>query len=162
MLGYRVGVIAYPRDSAIESALIKVQDTVIICAPVLSQKMALGALEAGKPWVQQRLQELEKNRQYVYEAVRVLEPKKPTITTRGAIYVFVKLPEHHSDCGRVARWLLKEHRVAVVAGKTFGMPGYLRISFGNLKPQVCKKAAERLRAAFSILVSSANLEDLKM
>jgi hypothetical protein len=42
--------------------LVKVQDTVPIHSAVISQKVALGALAAGRPWLDARMQALRQNR----------------------------------------------------------------------------------------------------
>ena len=62
MMGWRVGYLAFPEDSGVGLELLKAQDTIPICAPQLSQQVALGALEAGRPWVQQQLGSVINNR----------------------------------------------------------------------------------------------------
>ena len=59
-----MGYIAFPEDGSgrLAGALVKVQDTVPVCAPQLSQHVALGALRAGSAWVQQRVAGLAGNR----------------------------------------------------------------------------------------------------
>lgn len=65
MMGWRVGYIAYSDDDTgqLSLALTKVQDTIPICPPQLSQYVALAAItRAGKPWVQQQLGSIIANR----------------------------------------------------------------------------------------------------
>ena len=62
MMGWRVGYLAFPEESGVGLELLKAQDTIPICAPQLSQQVALGALEAGRPWVQERLKSVINNR----------------------------------------------------------------------------------------------------
>jgi aspartate/methionine/tyrosine aminotransferase len=45
MMGYRVGYIAYPAESELKGSLLKVQDTVPICANIFGQVVALNALK---------------------------------------------------------------------------------------------------------------------
>ena len=67
MMGWRLGYIAYPdaelaADSELGFQMAKVQDTIPICVTQMSQVAALGALEAGSPWVRQQVQGLASNR----------------------------------------------------------------------------------------------------
>ena len=54
MMGWRVGYLAFP--PALVGELFKAQDTIVICPTVVSQRAALGALEAGggSAWVAER------------------------------------------------------------------------------------------------------------
>ncbi len=62
MMGWRVGYLAFPQDSKVGLELLKAQDTIPICATQLSQQVALGALQAGRPWVKQKLTSVINNR----------------------------------------------------------------------------------------------------
>ena len=67
MMGWRLGYIAYPNaDSAADPEvgfqMSKVQDTIPICVTQMSQVAALGALQAGSPWVREQVQGLSSNR----------------------------------------------------------------------------------------------------
>lgn len=62
MMGWRVGYIAYKDLCGLGEQLLKVQDTIPICPPQLSQYVALGSLQAGRPWVQQQLDTIIQNR----------------------------------------------------------------------------------------------------
>jgi len=57
----RVGYIAY-QGAALGAQLLKVQDTIPICPPQLSQHLALGAVAAGRPWVAERVAAIAGNR----------------------------------------------------------------------------------------------------
>jgi aspartate/methionine/tyrosine aminotransferase len=62
MMGWRVGYIGYQDNNGLGEQLAKVQDTIPICPPQLSQYVALGALQAGRPWVAAQLQSIMCNR----------------------------------------------------------------------------------------------------
>ena len=58
MMGWRVGYIAYPDfngSDSLGSQILKVQDTIPICATQLSQSIALEALSLGRGWVDERV-----------------------------------------------------------------------------------------------------------
>ena len=67
-MGYIAFTDRQPGGWSLNNELLKVQDTIPICPPVISQHVALGALSAGKPWVQGKLASVERNR----EAVEVM------------------------------------------------------------------------------------------
>ena len=64
MAGWRVGYIAHPQGTGhLAAQLTKVQDTIPICPPQLSQHVALAAAtRAGSPWVKQQLASILPNR----------------------------------------------------------------------------------------------------
>ncbi len=62
MMGWRIGYIAYQDSGGLGAELAKVQDTIPICPPQLSQYVALGALQAGRPWVASQLESIMGNR----------------------------------------------------------------------------------------------------
>ena len=62
MMGWRVGYLAYQDRGGLGEQLAKVQDTIPICPPQLSQYVALGALRAGRPWVASQLVSIMGNR----------------------------------------------------------------------------------------------------
>ena len=62
MMGWRVGYLAYRDRAGLGAQLAKVQDTIPICPPQLSQYVALGALQAGRPWVAAQLESIMGNR----------------------------------------------------------------------------------------------------
>ena len=57
MMGARIGYLAIPWGP-LGLQLLKAQDTIPICPAQISQRMALGALQAGSAWVQQQLPSL--------------------------------------------------------------------------------------------------------
>ena len=61
MMGWRVGYIALPDESIVPglgAQMLKVQDTIPICATQVSQVMALEATLQGRGWVQERVSKL--------------------------------------------------------------------------------------------------------
>src|SRR5687767_9647988 len=54
--GWRIGYMAYPDRLA--SAMSKIQDTILICPPIVSQVAAAAALDVGRPYCEPRVREL--------------------------------------------------------------------------------------------------------
>jgi aspartate/methionine/tyrosine aminotransferase len=73
-----------------------------------------------------------------------LAPRVQVPTADGALYCFVKV-DSPMDPMTIAERLIREHRVAVLPGTTFGMEGcYLRIAYGALKKATVAEGMGRL------------------
>lgn len=148
MMGWRVGYLAFPPD--LKPELFKVQDTVVICPAVASQRVALGALEAGRGWVASRVASLAEQKALVLGA---LEPLGEVKGGSGAIYLMAQLPAGARDDVAVVRWLCDAHRVALIPGSACGHPGHVRVCYANLPLDKTREAAARLRAGIEQLVA---------
>ncbi|CAF2060245.1 hypothetical protein Bca4012_100210 [Brassica carinata] len=158
MMGWRLGYIAYSENlDGFAAELLKIQDNIPICASIISQRLALHALEEGAGWVTERVKGLVKNREIVKEALAPLG-KENVKGGEGAIYLWAKLPEEHRDDFKVVRWLAHRHGVVVVPGCACGSPGHVRVSFGGLKEEETREAAERLRKGLEELVDIGMVE----
>ena len=180
MAGWRVGWLASHRDSGLGPSLLKVQDTVPICAPQLSQRVALAALEgpgAGAAWVAARVRGLEGNRAAVKAALAPLDALAAAEeggsgggssgalgAARGAIYLWSRLPASLLRGGArgggptdaaVVGWLVRRHGVCLVPGSACGAPGRVRAAFANLEPEACERAAGRLASGVEELLEHA-------
>lgn len=167
MMGWRQGYIAFPDDGTghMGAQLVKVQDTVPICAAQISQHVSLGALEAGRGWVAERVAGLESNRRTVLDALSVLGTLGDGIApSEGAIYLWARLPEGCQDDEAVVEWLVRKHKVCLIPGTACGCPGHVRVAFANLKEEDCREAAGRLKAGLEELAArgmAGVMEDLK-
>lgn len=159
MMGWRLGYIAYPNadlaaDPEVGFQMSKVQDTIPICVTQMSQVAALGALQAGSPWVREQVQGLSSNREAILDALSPLADgtNSGVAGGEGAIYFWAKLPQGCEDDEAVVSWLVKEHKVCVVPGTACGCPGYVRVAFANLDEGKCKQAAAQLKRGLQQLV----------
>ncbi|POO04101.1 L-threonine-O-3-phosphate decarboxylase [Trema orientale] len=158
MMGWRVGYIAYPSEAeALRTQLLKVQDNVAICAPVISQYVALYCLEAGNEWVKNKVKSLGKNKQLLLEALTPLG-KDAVTGGEGAIYLWVRLPEKHPNDFEVVCWLARRHGVVVLPGSACGVSGCIRITYGAVTLEKCQVAAKRLRNGLEELVTHGMVE----
>ena len=130
--GWRVGYMAYPE--ALEVAMTKIQDTVLICPPIASQVAAAAALEAGRAYAVPHVRDLAEVRDLVVSELSKLAPRLTLPTADGAFYCFVKVDTDMDPMAIVER-LVREHHVAVLPGTTFGMVDdcYFRIAYGALQ-----------------------------
>lgn len=150
--------IAYSeRLDGFATELVKIQDNIPICASIISQRLALFALEEGSGWITERVKGLVKNREIVKEALEPLG-KENVKGGEGAIYLWAKLPEGCEDDFKVVRWLAHRHGVVVIPGRASGCPGHVRVSFGGLQEEGMRTAAERLRKGLEELVHRGMVE----
>jgi aspartate/methionine/tyrosine aminotransferase len=159
MMGWRVGYLAFTDQefrhttgtTTLGGELLKVQDTIPICPPQLSQYVALGALEAGRGWVDEQVHGLEGNRQALLDALSPLGSEN-IAGAEGAIYLWAKLPAGCNDDVAVVEWLVNKHKVCLIPGSSCGVGGYVRAAFANLTPELCAEASQRLKAGLVELV----------
>ena len=126
-------------------AVKKVQDTNLICPPVISQYAALGALEAGLSYCQPHIQEIAQVRAIVLSKLQSIADIYKISPAEGAFYFFLQVKTTMDDLALVTR-LIKEYQVAVIPGSTFGMSDgcYLRVAYGALKRETAIAGITRL------------------
>lgn len=150
---WRIGWLVFP--AALESALRKVQDTLLICPPVVSQFAAVGALEAGGEWVRAQMAGIAGNRRILRDALRPLEEEgRVTVPPSDGAFYFLLRARSTRPALEVAERLVREHGVAVIPGSAFGdMAGCsLRVAYGSLTPATAAEGVGRLVRGLRALV----------
>ena len=105
---------------------------------------AAAALGVGRAYCEPYLVELAEVRELVLSQLATLAPRVRVPPAEGAVYCFVKV-DSALDPMTIAERLIREHRVAVIPGMTFGIDGcYLRIAFGALKKATVEEGMGRL------------------
>jgi aspartate/methionine/tyrosine aminotransferase len=139
---WRIGWMVIP-DQLFE-AINKVQDTILICPPVVSQFAAVGAMQVGRAYSAERLPQLAEVRLSVMQELAQLESHCSVPPADGAFYFYLKLNASLHPLALVER-LIREYRVAAIPGDAFGRAGcYLRISYGALQSETVKEGVGRL------------------
>jgi aspartate/methionine/tyrosine aminotransferase len=142
---WRIGWMVFPEK--LESALRKIQDTLLICPPVISQFAALGALEAGAGFVREKLRGIADVRAVVQRELTALERDGgcDVPPAAGAFYFLLRVHTERSAFD-LAEQLIREHRVAVIPGSAFGLERgcHLRIAYGALTRDVAAEGVGRL------------------
>ena len=149
MASWRCGHVVYPADLA--EAMNKVQDTNLICAPVISQLLALESMRLGRGAIESELQSLASVRRQVHAALASLDGLASFPRTEGAFYVLIKLPGVSDPLG-FTRAMVERHRVAAIPGFAFGLSdtqtaNYQRLSFGSLDAATVAEGVQRFIAA---------------
>jgi aspartate/methionine/tyrosine aminotransferase len=145
LASWRIGYVVYPAD--LRPSMEKVQDTNLICAPVVSQLIALEALKLGRAWVSPRIEALAKVRQAVHAKLSSLGGLVSFPATEGAFYVLMNLPGV-SDPLAFSRAMVERHRVATIPGFAFGLgdtgrTNAQRLAYGALDPETVSEGVDR-------------------
>ncbi len=140
---WRIGYMVIPQH--LLSAVKKVQDTNLICPPVVSQYAALGALQAKPEYLKDNIKAIAQVRELVIESLKRLEGICTIAPADGAFYFFLKV-NAQMDAFELVKQLISQHHVAVLPGTTFGMNQgcYLRVAYGALQKETAKEGIERL------------------
>jgi aspartate/methionine/tyrosine aminotransferase len=143
MASWRVGFLVAPAH--LFDDLIKIQDTVIICAPAVSQAVALEALRIGRGYCHRHLESIARVRQQVLERLSSVPDLLTIPPSQGAFYFLAKVRTSMGDLPLTER-LVRNHKVAVIPGGTFGVTEgcCLRIAYGSLKLETAIEGVDRL------------------
>ena len=143
MASWRVGYMVVPEQ--LGDAINKIQDTLLICPPAVSQRAALAALRVGRAYPRQHLDRLDRMRRAIFDALndRAVPCDVPSVT--GAFYYLIRVHSTIDSMTLVER-LIRQHRVAAIPGSAFTDPAAcsIRISYGALEPDVIAEGIERL------------------
>ena len=134
MTGWRVGFAL--GNSALVSAMTKVHQYTMLCAPVMAQVAALEALQKGEDGMLAMKHEYDlRRRLFVSGLNRIgLDCFEP----QGAFYAFPSVKETGLTSEAFAEELLKKQKVAVVPGNVFGAggEGFLRCSYATSREEL--------------------------
>jgi aspartate/methionine/tyrosine aminotransferase len=150
MASWRVGYMVIP--DALWDAVNKIQDTLLICPPAVSQHAALAALRVGRSYPHGYLDRLDAMRHAIFEALNDSAVPCDVAPVEGAFYYLVRVHSTVDSMTLVER-LIREHRVATIPGSAFAdtAPCSLRISYGALAPDVVEQGVERLAGGLRAL-----------
>ena len=146
---WRIGYLVIPE--ALLPSLLKIQDTNLICPPLITQYAAMGALETGSSYCKSRLLQLAKIRTQITARLQFLSRVQVT-ETEGAFYLLLKLDTQKNDL-QLVKSLISEFKIAVIPGCAFGLHNacYLRVSYGMLDEDNTHIATQRLIDGLEVL-----------
>jgi aspartate/methionine/tyrosine aminotransferase len=150
MASWRIGFLVIPES--LWPAVNKIQDTVVICPPQISQRVAAAALKVGAVYPRAQAAKIGALRPRVYAALT--DPSVPCdiADVHGAFYHFVR-PRTSMSSMQLAERLVREHKVAVVPGEAFGITDRcsVRVSFGALDEATVDEGLGRLTTGLKAL-----------
>ena len=140
---WRIGYMVIPE--ALWMAVNKIQDTLLICPPHISQAAAVGALAAGRPYCDRHVLTLAAVRDLVLARLAEIGDLCEAPSADGAFYCLLRV-RTEMPAMTLSERLVREHRVATVPGTTFGLQHgcYLRVSYGALAPDAVEEGMGRL------------------
>ncbi|ADC48991.1 hypothetical protein BpOF4_04635 [Alkalihalophilus pseudofirmus OF4] len=129
MTGWRLGFVCAPKD--LLSAMLKIHQYSLMCAPTMAQYGALEALKTGMDDVYRMKQSYKQRRNYFVKSFS--EIGLECHTPGGAFYAFPSIEKTGLTSEQFAEKLLLEERVAVVPGHVFGEggEGHIRCSYAT-------------------------------
>jgi len=142
MTGWRIGYAAGPAN--IINGLVRIHQYSVMSAPTPSQAAALAALIMGEPFVEQMRLEYNQRRRVIVDGLNQIG--LPTFEPHGAFYAFPQVSGTGLNDETFADQLLKEKRVAVVPGSSFGKggEGFVRCSYATSMDKI-EEALDRIQ-----------------
>jgi aminotransferase len=147
MTGWRAGYLLADRDVC--SQAIKIQDAMIICAPVISQIAVEAAVRDNWNYARSFHDELRARRTALAEGLAAI-PQLEWSPTAGGFFAFVRV-NGCRDSVALADDILDRAHVVTIPGATFGRSGegFLRLSYGASSVEELTEACARLRNFFA-------------
>ena len=147
MTGWRAGYLLADRDVC--SQAIKIQDAMIICAPVISQIAVEAAVRDNWNYARSFHDDLRARRTALAEGLAAI-PQLEWSPTAGGFFAFVRV-NGCRDSVALADDILDRAHVVTIPGATFGRSGegFLRLSYGASSVEELTEACARLRNFFA-------------
>lgn len=142
--GWRIGYMVIPEH--LSDAVKKIQDTILISPPMVSQYAALGALEAGMEFIEPKRKAMSKKRNIVLEMLTEIACLKNAPASEGAFYVMLGIDSPMEDL-QLVKSLITEFGVATIPGSAFGIHQdcHIRLSYGALPDHEIETGLKRLK-----------------
>ncbi|MFG6117705.1 aminotransferase [Thalassobacillus sp. B23F22_16] len=142
MTGWRLGYATGPAE--LISAMVKIHQYTMMCAPTMAQHAALEALKNGRQSLQDMVDSYKQRRNFIVSSLNEIGLECPN--PGGAFYAFPSIQATGLTSAEFAEELLQEEQVAVVPGDVFGAngEGYIRCSYATSLKQL-DEAMERMK-----------------
>ncbi|MEW9673271.1 aminotransferase [Ammoniphilus sp. 3BR4] len=141
MTGWRIGYAAGPED--IISAMTKIHQYTMLCAPIMGQWAAVEALRSGLKLKDEMVISYRQRRNYISKAFQQIG--LDCLVPEGAFYAFPSIRSTGLTSDEFAEKLITHSRVAAVPGHVFGQggEGHIRCSYATSMENL-EKAIERI------------------
>lgn len=149
MTGWRVGYVAAP--SFIIDEMEKLMEHQVSGVTAVAQRAALAAITGPQDCVTEMLGEYERRRAIVHKGLNEIDGVS-CILPEATFYAFPNVSAVSLSSWDLAKYLVREHKVALVPGSIFGTngEGYLRLSFAASEGEL-KEGLSRIKAGVEAL-----------
>lgn len=163
MTGWRIGYAAGPAN--IIGAMSKIQGHTTSNPCSISQMASLEALRGPQYEVSKMTSEFQKRRNYTMMRLQSI-PNISCFNPQGAFYLFPNFSSYYEkefnnvqirNSYGMAYYLLKQAKVAIVAGDAFGADDYIRISYATSMENL-EKGMDRIIEALSNLKTAKKVK----
>lgn len=146
LTGYRAGALIAGPD-VIAQAL-KIQDTMAVCQPHLTQQAVRFGCEHLDDWVAANARMMD-NRHRLFLDLWQRQERPFRLNASGSFFAWVQHPWPDLSSRQAARRLLTEYGILCLPGGAFGpgLENYLRLALGNLPAAQIPDAVAALQAA---------------
>ncbi len=147
LTGYRAGLLA-ASPQFIWHAL-KVQDTMAVCQPRITQHAVKFGVEHLEEWVRVK-RNMMTERHDLFRSEFSKQGNSFRLAASGTFFAWVKHPFSGATGRKAAKRLLDEASVLSLPGEVFGpgLESYLRLAFGNINSEMIPEAVRRFKEYF--------------
>ncbi|QJD88046.1 aminotransferase class I/II-fold pyridoxal phosphate-dependent enzyme [Cohnella herbarum] len=134
MTGWRVGYVCGHRE--IVSAMLKIHQYTVMCAPIIGQIAALASLQVGMEEKDRMIESYNQRRRAFVQGLRQIG--LPCHEPLGSFYAFPSIAHTGLNSEQFAQQLLKDAKVVTVPGQVFGSggEGFIRCSYASSQVQL--------------------------
>ncbi|BBI34180.1 aminotransferase class I/II-fold pyridoxal phosphate-dependent enzyme [Cohnella abietis] len=142
MTGWRVGYVCGHRE--LISAMLKIHQYTVMCAPIIGQVAALASLQVGMDEKDHMIKSYNQRRRAFVQGLRQIG--LPCHEPLGAFYAFPSIAHTGISSEQFAQSLLQEANVVTVPGHAFGSggEGFIRCSYASSQVQL-DEALDRIQ-----------------
>ena len=145
LTGYRAGALV--ASERVISAALKIQDSMVVCAPRLTQHAIAWGCDHLDAWVEANARTMQQRHDLFQSSFSALG-NRFQLSASGAFFAWVRHPFAGQSGRQVARRLAQEENLICLPGEAFGpgLDGYLRLAFGNIAAAAIPAAVQRFCA----------------
>jgi len=149
MTGWRVGYVI--ANKALIDEMEKLMEHMVSGVTAVAQRAALAAISGSQECVHQMVERYAKRREVIYNGLNNIKGIS-CIKPESTFYAFPNISSFGMSSWDFAKYMVKEHKVAVVPGSIFGEngEGFVRISFAT-SSQNLELALEKIEKGVAAL-----------
>jgi len=149
MTGWRVGYVV--ANKALIDEMEKLMEHMVSGVTAVAQRAALAAIAGSQECVHQMVERYAKRREIIYNGLNNIKGIS-CIKPESTFYAFPNISSFGMSSWDFAKYMVKEHKVAVVPGSIFGEngEGFVRISFAT-SSQNLELALEKIEKGVAAL-----------